>query len=221
MSLLHNPLCWSIQEFFERCNWRGTTVPKTTEALRWQSLPSRESRCVYFSLPVGTFFNNLPWDGDLQPPLLSELTSSLTIETKRAEFAAALAAPTPTPRQWLKLTVGEFINQSNWQGLQLVSQDGSEAEVRSHLDLSQPVAHFFNQLPWQGTPLQPPTQIHAAAKATASLDALSDPPSSEPAVPALSISVQAFFSQCNWQGANGAAPVPNDYEEPIAITDLF
>jgi hypothetical protein len=150
---------WSVQDFLSAANWAG-------EAVAAQPLGAPEVQGVIASVQIGTFgdldvaqVNSGGETPDLVAPatdLISDVTPDLT-PMRVAETGYVKSSEAA----WLGLTVTQFFERQNWQGLAQVPQPQANVPAAARLlnpepqqkpTLSLAVQDFFGHLPWDATP---------------------------------------------------------------------
>lgn len=189
----------SVQDFLESCNWIGLPLPEA-------ELQLEAGLC----LPVANFFQGIPWKGKPGMLDLAEQTCAPEIATPAAVLPDPVVELSDAPDVWLVQPTQAFFERCNWTGLPL-----PEAELQQNIGLSLPVKMFFQGIPWEE-----PHQHNTFSTAPLRENAIAiQQIASLPIIPAqknpvatttenwLSISVQEFFGEGNWQGIPRDIPV--------------
>ena len=198
----------SVRDFLECCNWIGLPLPE-------EELQLDAGLC----LPVMEFFQGMPWGGTLGTIDLIEHTHTPDVAVLTAvptTPALERAAPAPPALElsdasdaWLSQPTQAFFEHCNWTGLPL-----PEAELQQDIGLSLPVNLFFQGIPWGESHQRHTVSTPLREDAIASQQIAIQPPISDEKNPVatttetwLSLSVQEFFGEGNWQGKPGDIPL--------------
>lgn len=206
---------WSVQEFLDGENWRGTKrknsdQPAVVESPVMHSVSETAIRNQsWTSLAVRDFLEMGNWRGE--KPIQEELA----IASLRPLGIAPEVKGLVLGSSWSSLPVAEFLQRSNWEGkrqtqpvlptetqatvTQPPAQDIQPVQPLTHSWVNTSVQAFFEGANWQGRNLRS-VQTSPGSHSPRQLD--------------LRLSVQDFVNSIIWEGKPEIGALPPDEPEP-------